>query len=273
MANDQLTPKQARFVGLLTTKGTDAYGNATEAYRQSYDVANLTDATVYQQAHALTKNRKIAAILNQAVEQARQAVVFDRVDVMRHLVELAEADPSKVAHIRRICCRHCHGIGFAYQWRDEGEYWARVAEVMDGNARGEQEANRKGITDWQPQPMPTNEGGYGFWRPTKPNPECPRCYGEGKEDMYVADMSTLTGPERRLIASVKKTREGVEVKMRDQDGALTTIAQILKMLVQRSELSGPDGAPIPLAAVTAVLPIDQQQAAQMYQQLIEGRTK
>lgn len=268
-----LTAKQARFVELYETPGTVAFGNATEAYRQTYNVKNLNDVGVGRQAHELIKSPKIASVLEKTRTAVAQNVVFDRSDVLRHLVELVNADPSKVSHIRHICCRHCHGVNHAYQWRDPEEYWTRVAEVMDANTRGERSADRKGVTDWAPQAIPTDEGGYGWRRPTKPHPDCPRCFGEGHEDMYIADMSTLTGPERRLIAAVKKTKDGIEVKMRDQDGALNTIAQVLKMLVQRAEISGPDGGPMQLQAIHAVLPVDPQAAAQVYQQMMEGKTK
>lgn len=278
MPHPNLSPKQARFVELYATKGTNAYGNATEAYRQTYDVAKTSEASIGRQAHALVNNSKIAAILNQAVEQSVQSVVFDRIDVLRHLVEVVEADPSKISHVRRICCRYCHGITHKYQWRDTDEYWQAVAAVMDRNARREQEHAKRLRRDADAardpdEVVPSDEGGYGWRRPAKPHPDCPQCYGEGEEDVYFADMSTLTGPERRLIAGVKRTKDGLEVKMRDQDGALTTIAQILKMLVNKSEVSGPDGGPIPVAGVLAVLPVDANQAAQAYQRLMEGGVK
>lgn len=271
MANDLLTPKQLKFLELYQMQGSPAFGNATEAYRRSYDVANMKETTIGQQAHKLINNPKIASRIKIATDAAVQAVEFDRKDVMRHLVDLATADPTKVMQHRRVCCRHCHGVDHAYQWRDPEEYWDVVAKVMDRNARDERSPKRD--PEWQPQPIPSNTGGYGWRRPNKPHPDCPRCFGEGEPDVWIADTSTLTGPERRLIAGIKQTRDGLEVKLRDQDGALNTIAQILKMLVNKSELSGPDGGPIPVAAITAILPMDEQQAAQMYQQLIEGKTK
>lgn len=266
----RLTLKQAAFLRALREPDSPTHDKVTASYRSVYNVANASDASVTAQAYRLMATPRVRAVLDVAKTQAAQAVVFDRVDVLRHLVELATADPTKISHVRRICCRRCHGLGHAYQWRDEEEYYQAVAVVMDRNAR--RAANIRGEQDDRGEPLPTNEGGYGWRRPAKPHPECPECFGEGEEEVYLADMSTLPGPERRLISSVRKTREGVEVKMRDQDGALNTIAQILKMLVNKSEVSGPDGGPIPVAGVLAVLPVDAEQAAQAYQRLMEGNT-
>jgi phage terminase small subunit len=262
---DSLTPKQAKFVELYSK-----LGNATEAYRQSYNVANMNEQSIGRKAHELTQNGKITAILNGATNLAVQAVAFDRLDVMRHLVELTQADPSKISHVRRLCCRHCHGVEHAYQWRDEAEYLETLAKAMDEHARAVQQAARRN-EETPAMSLPSNEGGYGWRKPNKPHPGCPRCHGEGYEDVYFADMSELTGPERRLIAGVERTKDGLKIKMRDQDGALNTIAQILKMLTNRTELSGPDGGPVPMAVLNAVMPVDPDQASRLYQKIMEGK--
>lgn len=263
--SDNLTVKQAKFAEVWVKTG-----NATEAYRQAYNVANMSDETIGRTAHALTKHRKIDAIYKKATEGSVQAAVMDRMEVMRHLVQIAEADPSRVVTHRRICCRHCYGIGHAYQWRDPEEYYETLAKAMDDHARATQRAAKAG----DPAPaveLPTDAGGYGWRKPNKPHPDCPRCYGEGFGDVFIRDMDDLTGPERRLIAGIKQTKEGIEIKMRDQDGALNTIAQVLKMLVQRSEVSGPDGGPVPMAVLNAVMPLDPTQASQLYQKIMEGK--
>jgi len=274
-----LTPKQAAFLRAYRDPESPTYNEPSASYRAVYTVhPNTTDGSVAVQASKLMASPRVRAVLDQASASAVQAVVFDRVDVLRHLVEIAEADPSKVSHVRRICCRYCHGITHKYQWRDEEEYWQAVAAVMDRNARRELEHGKRLRRDPEAErdpdeEVPSADGGFGWRRPAKPHPDCPRCFGEGEEDIFFADMSTLTGPERRLIAAVKRTKDGLEVKMRDQDGAINTIAQILKMLVNKSEVSGPDGGPIPVAGVLATLPVDANQAAQVYQRMMEGGSK
>lgn len=265
-----LTAKQAAFLHALREPTSPTYNDATASYRATYAVkADASDASVAVQASKLMATPRVRAVLEQANASAVQAVVFDKVEVLRHLVEITTADPSKVSHVRRICCRHCHGVTHLWQWRDADEYWETVAATMQRNALREKNPKWNDVTD-PLEPMPSDAGGYGWRRPNRPHPDCPKCFGEGEEDVYFADMSTLTGPERRLIASVKKTKDGLEVKMRDQDGALAKIADILGMIIRKGELSGPDGGPIPLAGVMAVLPVDANQAAQAYQRLMEG---
>ncbi len=268
-----LTPKQAAFLHALREPTSPTYNEPSASYRAVYSVkADASDASVAVQASKLMASPKIRAILQGATEQAVQAVVFDRVEVMRQLVDLANADPTAVVMHRRICCRHCHGITHKYQWRNHEEYWEAVAAAMQRNAmRDKRRAKVRNPDDIEPdEDLPNDEGGYGWRRPAKPHPDCPECFGEGEADVFIPDFDTLSPRDRRLIAGVKQTKDGMEVKMRDQDGALTTIAQILKMLVNKSEVSGPDGGPIPLAGVMAVLPVDANQAAQAYQRLMEG---
>lgn len=277
MATDTLTPKQARFYELWQSKDSPAFGNATEAYRRTYNVSKMDEGAIGRAAHELTRNPKIAGKLKLVEQSVAQSVTFDKVDAFRDLVRLHQADATKIMHTRRICCRHCHGITHAYQWRDAVEYWEAVGEVLQTNAmrakqRARLEAKGHSAEDVLPDdPLPTDEGGYGWRRPNKPHPDCPQCFGEGEADVFVADMTELPEAERKLVAAVKRGKDGsIEVKMRDQDGALNTIVQVLKMIVNKSELSGPDGGPIPLAGVLAVLPVDENQAAQAYQRMMEG---
>lgn len=63
-----------------------------------------------------------------------------------------------------------------------------------------------------------------------PNPECKKCSGAG-ENLEVAITPTrlLTGAARRLYAGAKQTKDGIEIKMRDQDAALKSLANYLGM--------------------------------------------
>ena len=76
----------------------------------------------------------------------------------------------------------------------------------------------------------------------------------------LADVRKLSGPARRLYAGIKKTKDGVEVKFRDQDGALKNIATFLGMTIDRKQLNIiPGGGPVP--AFTADELSDDQLAA------------
>jgi hypothetical protein len=49
---------------------------------------------------------------------------------------------------------------------------------------------------------------------------------------------------RKLFAGVKKTKDGLEIKTRDQDAALKNLSAYLGMSLERRELSGPGGRPL-----------------------------
>lgn len=87
------------------------------------------------------------------------------------------------------------------------------------------------------------------------------CGGHGKVSVHLADTRKLSGPARRLFAGVKETKNGIEIKMRDQDAALANISRYLGMVVERKELSGPGGSPIAMATVDVNDLTDDQLAA------------
>ena len=78
-----LTPKQEKFCQLYIE-----LGNASEAYRQSYDADNMNENTVNREAKGLLDNPKIAARLDQIRKEhsKRHNVTVDTL-----LIELEEA--------------------------------------------------------------------------------------------------------------------------------------------------------------------------------------
>ena len=77
-----LTPKQENFViAYLET------GNASEAYRRSYDASKMKEATINRNAKAMTDDSKIAA----RIAELRQPVVEQvQITLKNHLEKLAE---------------------------------------------------------------------------------------------------------------------------------------------------------------------------------------
>lgn len=190
-------------------------------------------------ASNLLKTPKIQALIREQDDKIAAAAKLDAALVLREWVDLATADPSKIIKTRQLNCRHCWGVGHAYQWG--AREYARACD--DAAARTDAKGNPR------PAPPPTCEGGFGWVFNAEPNAECPECQGEGVPDVVVADMDRLTGPERKLIASVKKTKDGIEVKMRNQDEALAYLAKHLGMLVEKRELTGKDGQPLTPATI------------------------
>lgn len=71
-----MTPKQEKFCLLYVE-----LGNASEAYRQSYDAARMKDATVNRKAKELLDNGKIAARLDElkTAHAERHEMTVDRI--------------------------------------------------------------------------------------------------------------------------------------------------------------------------------------------------
>lgn len=179
------------------------------------------------QASRLLRRPRVKALIEigMAERAARTEITADK--VLDRLWAIATADPNDLVQHRRSACRYCHGINHRYQWIDDAEYEEAAKRAQD----------RK-------KPEPSFAGGYGFSTLAEPHPDCPRCQGEGTGRTFIADTRRLRGPARLLYAGMKETREGIEVKLQDQQAALLKVAQHLGMFTDRVELTGKDGGPV-----------------------------
>lgn len=244
-----LTPKQEKFAKLVTVDGL----TAAEAYRRSYDAGAMRPASIHRKAHELMTNVKVAARVAELRETAKTATGWDVRKVLEKLTDIVVADPAELCRPRRGACRVCHGVDHEFQWIDEREWMRAVVEA--------------GKADRAP---PDSAGGFGYDPRAVPAVGCPGCAGDGLLDVFVADVVRLSGPARALYAGVKTTRDGVEIKMHNQQQALETIAKIIGAFApNRLEVSGPDGAPIDTATVVQ---LDAQSATDLYRRLIGART-
>jgi len=100
---------------------------------------------------------------------------------------------------------------------------------------------------------------------SQPRVDCPKCNGEGKERLYIADTRKLTGAARLLFAGARHTRTGIEVILRDQAAALQTIIKLLGLLERTEEKA----APQPISSIRE-LTNDPIEAARIYQQIMRG---
>lgn len=228
--------------------------NGTQAAIRAGFSPNGAENTAWR----LLSDPRVQALIE--IEQARvsQEARVEAADVLREYLALATADPSKIMYVRRVNCRYCHGVGHLYQWSAR-EY----AEACDA-------AGKPPKRGGDPSPLPDCSGGFGWQHNAEPDPACPECGGEGFEDIFFRDTEGLTGPERKLIAGVKRTKDGLEVKLRDQDGALKILAQYVGLLIERKEVTGKDGRPLIPDAPPVELPNDPLALAALYAQIVGG---
>lgn len=231
-----LTVKQIRFVQEYCVDW-----NATQAaIRAGYSEATAGAIG----AENLTKPLIVAAI-EERKEELAAAAGLSREWVLRQWKQLAEADPNELTQVRRVNCRYCYGLEHGFQWVDMAEF-ERVLNAA---------LAKRGAA------VPDVLGGFGFDPNREPAADCPQCSGEGDEVVHIADTRKLKGAARKLFAGVKRTKDGLEVKMRDQDAALKNISSYFGMLVERKEVSGPNGGPVPVANLSATDFSDDQLAA------------
>lgn len=224
--------------------------------RQAAIRAGASESYASALAEKFLKDPRIQKALEERSIAQADAANVDVTKVLAQWVAIATADPTRIAHIRRLNCRYCHGENHGYQWTPR-EYADAVARAV---AKGEM--------------PPMAEGGTGFVFNADPCPECPDCRGEGVANVWFADMRYLTGPERLLISSVKQTKDGIEVKLRDQDKALQVLTEFLGMTSRQGGAAGAPGqawAPgRKLPDVEEVLPDDPKALEQLYLSYTKG---
>lgn len=211
-------------------------------YLKDLNASRAARAAGYSAAHShttgftLLKTPEVAAAIAAAQAERNKRLGVEADDVLRLLLDAATADPNDLMQVRRVNCRYCHGTDFRYQRtarelaRDRAQHAADIERKQkDADMLGDTEV---AITAFDEQ------GGDGFERAREPNDECPECSGDGEVDVYVADSRLLTGSARRLFAGVKVTKDGIEIKMRDQDKAVELLGRHLGLFNDKLELSG-----------------------------------
>ena len=208
--------------------------------------AGYSEKTAYSIGQETFNKPHIQAAIQKEMNKRAERTEITADKVLQRWWDIATADPNEIIHLRRVCCRHCYGKEYQYQWRDEEEY----ALAVDRAEKLAKEVEKEPI-------IPSDAGGYGFDRLAKPNPECPYCRGEGNPELHIEDTRDL-GPKAKLLyAGIKQTQAGIEVKFQDQAKALENVAKHLGMFAERVELTGKYGGPIQTAVDLSGLTIEE----------------
>ncbi|AVP02293.1 terminase small subunit [Enterobacter cloacae complex sp. FDA-CDC-AR_0132] len=136
--------------------------------------------------------------VSQAIAQQQKASIARTLgsadEVLAQMWQLATFDANQLSQYRRGACRYCWGFGHQYQWRDAVEFEEKRLEAVERDRR-----------------EPEDSGGYGYDHNKEPNPQCPRCNGDGIGQPYFPDTRKLPSVSRLAYSGVKVGKNGVEI--------------------------------------------------------------
>lgn len=202
------------------------YNGTQAAIRAGYSPKSAAEC-----ASQLLKLSKIRNFIAKKQRRNAEAAEVDGALVISEIAQLALADPSDLMRVEVDCCRYCHGIEHRRMWTP-GEYTRDLSKAFaDG------------------KPAPDVAGGIGYDPRKEPHPECPECFGRGVDRVVITPSKKLSRGARRLMAAVKQTKDGIEIKVHDQLAALIALGRVTGSFVDRSEHSGPGGGPLQLQPV------------------------
>lgn len=184
--DDGLTAQQRLFVAEYLKDN-----NATRAAIR----AGYSKKTAREQSSRLLSNVKVAQAIARQQKASIARTLGSADEVLAQIWQLATFDANQLSQYRRGACRYCWGFGHHYQWRD-------IVEFEEETAKAE---GRDGAR------LPQDTGGYGYDHNREPNPECPRCNGDGIGQPYFADTRKLSPDAALAYSGVKLGKSGVEI--------------------------------------------------------------
>lgn len=180
--DDGLTAQQRLFVAEYLKDN-----NATAAAAR----AGYSDPNYGRQ---LIANPNVAQAIAQQQKESLMRTLGSADEVLAQMWRLATFDANQLSQYRRGSCRYCWGFGHQYQWRDAVEYEEKRIEAVERKRR-----------------EPEDVGGYGYDHTQEPNPECPRCNGDGIGQPFFADTRKLPTTAALAYSGVKLGKHGVEI--------------------------------------------------------------
>jgi phage terminase small subunit len=163
----------------------------------------------------------------------RMAALFKRTEeaqetLINQYQAVAYADANELMEYRREACRFCYGDGHKYQYTPQ--QWRNRQDEYE-KAKAEADAANEPIGPLDP------EGGVGFDPRREPHPDCPECFGEGRERLVFKDTRHLSPAGLALYTGAKVTKDGIEIKTRSQERAAEMLARILKLYEEKTEVN------------------------------------
>lgn len=212
----RLDPKERRFTELYVATlnpqqaAVEAGYSGTVAIGKSYGWvgSGRTKPHVYEAVQALLKTRN-------------EALGYTSERFLDSLWKEHTADARELSEVRVHCCRCCWGA-------DHRPMMTRLEheEARDDYQRRCEKLLIAGVPEDKWPPF-DERGGVGYDRRRSPNPECPECGGEGEPDVVLKDTRKISSGAARIYAGARKTKQGIEVRVRDRSPAMQRLASHL----------------------------------------------
>lgn len=235
--------------------------NHYAAFRTAFPDSEASNSTVYRRACEVLRRPHMVAAVQIIRDQMNADTLVRATDMLRDLVDIANANPNDLVSVEKNNCRLCHGVDHKYQWRDATE----LARAMDAYMQDQAAPKKKGKP---PLRMPDPSGGFGFNLHDDPVRDCPGCEGEGIERRIVHDTTKLSPQARKLLKSVEQNADGsVRIVMHDQMKARDMIIMMLGAYKDPKQATPGDKSGEVIA-----IPKDatQEDAARAYLTLVKG---
>ena len=200
-------------------------GDQTGAYKMAYSTkvmrSNMTENAVQIEAARMMKRTNVQAFIKDVRGELSGTAMVDVQQLIIDLAQIATVDINEICQIRRECCRHCWGEGHLYEWAqwelDEAyDRWESALDdwALEGSPEGK-------------KPVEPVSGGV-TWHPHRdPNKSCPRCYGDGVLNTWIADSRFLAPAARKLFNGWKYDKQGnLEIVLKSQEEAQNKLLRI-----------------------------------------------
>lgn len=212
-----------------------------EAYRRAYPAQ--AGGVISGDVQRLKNDPRVSRRIAELRAEARKPIKLDAQWFVDFWMARATYNPDDLTRWTVMCCRHCHGDGFGYQWREH--------EYMMALEKAEQDKT----------PLPDIGGGFGFNTKLPPRDDCPACNGRGEGRTDFTDTMELSDAARLAFDGVEQTKDGIRIKMADRGEAAIQLAKITGFDVKQIRLTTDE---VPDAERLAELARDPNAIAQAY---------